>query len=668
MLASVSPRITRVAIDPQYQVSVTPDAMLLRARLKCRVRDGSLQRLKIDLQDWVVDDESWGPAGLVADNSLIGARLQPLIVPFQRPLTGEFELHFEARRSIASDGKQVEFALPRPEGTLVGQAQLVVTAADNVRLAPAAESQMKLIAQRPDASVNLPALRQPPHFFLGDVAEARFAAGFEVREREVHAKVQAQATLQGSRVAVRQRLRYQIENEGLDRARLRIPRAILAAGNLRLTLLDAEPVPLAVASLENSTDEPTTVFLPRKYLGELELEARFDLPIAEGAKAWELPLIQPAEVVDDGAELELVTPAGLESKLAGADWVFENLGSDAASDRWTTAKSPRQIAIELRRSENRAPNEDLVERAWVQSQLVGNRRQDRVVWRVVAPDGELQVQLPEGVRARDVLILLDGAPISAGQTSEGLLRLTWPANQGAAHSVELDYRLDDLAGDRVRELPPARLAAAGRMKQVYWELLLPAQEHLIDVSAAYQLEYAWTWQGGYWARTPTRSTSELRAWSGASERDALPTNSNRYVLSTFGDLAPLDARVGARSALLLTSSTVLLAAGLLSMFAPAWLRSGSQFALSVGVVVLLALAGELGPLLLQSAAPGVACLAMAWGVHGWQHRRRGHQPLLQGSTHARHVSSLAERSTGVASASSHTSRRIAVQAVPSDLS
>jgi hypothetical protein len=265
--------------------------------------------------------------------------------------------------------------------------------------------------------------------------------------------------------------------------------------------------------------------------------------------------------------------------------------------------------------------------------------------------------------------MLDGAQILATQQGEGVVSLAWPAsaNLDAAHVLELDYRIEDLEGNVASELPPARLASAGRMKQTVWELLLPSQQHLLAVSPAYQVENHWTWQGGYWARTPMRSSSDLSEWSGGAPRDDLPSGPNRYVLSTFGEPAPLGLWQGARSALVLTGSTLLLVAGLLAMFAPAWLRSVCLLVMSLGIISSLAFAGDLAPLLLQSAVPGAICVALAMALHYWQHRRRGAIPVLQGSTHARRHSSFTDRSLGSSSTSSHTSRRVAVPSIPGDV-
>ncbi len=665
LLASVFPRVTRLTIEPQYLVRANEHELVLNARLKCRIRDGNLHQLKVDLGDWLLNEDGWGPAGLVAEADIVAARAQPLSIPFQRPLTGEFELRFEARRPIPPGSTEIAFNLPRPEATLVGQAQLVVLAADNVRLTPRSEAQMKLVAQRPDPAVNLSKVQQPPQFYRGDVAQAKFESGFEVKPREVRASVSARATWRDTKIEMRQVIKYQVANQALDRVSLAVPRALASDSSLRLTLLDAEPAPLAISAIGRAA--AVDVFLPNERLGDFEIEVRYDLPWQNQDRQLELPLVQPIDAALVANELEIIV-AEFEPNLNGGEWRAVAAQRPAGPLRWTSPQSRSAATVQLKPSRDAAIQQDLVERAWVQSQLVNELRQDRVVWRVMAPDGALTIRLPEGVLTKEVLAALDGTAIRAGQDAAGNITITWPngAKADAAHVLELDYRVEGLAASSVGNLPPATLASPGRMKQLQWELLLPTQEHLLGVSSNFALEHRWEWRRGYWARTPTRDSVELELWAGGTARGDLPTQSNRYLVSAFGTPTALNLRSGTRSSLVLAASTITLSIGLLLMFVPTTWRPTWLLVTAVATIVFLAFAGDSAMLLLQSAVPGIAPVAAALALQYWNGRRNHHTLLLQGSTHARRNSSFAERAPSSSATSSHSSRRTIAQSVPGD--
>lgn len=668
LLASVFPRVTRLTIEPQYVVTATPQELVLNARLKCRVRDGRLHQLKIDLGEWSLDENGWGPAGLVAEDDVVAARTQPLSVPFQRPLTGEFELRFEARRPIESGAAEIAFRLPRPEATVVGQAQLVVLPADNVRLTPRSEAAMKLVAQRPDPAINLSKTTQPPQFYRGEIAAAEYASGFEVKAREVRASVSTQATWRESSIAMRQVIKYQVANQGLDRVSLAVPRGLTPDSNLRLTLLDAAPALLAISAAGRGASEPVDVFLPSPRLGEFQIEVRYELPWRIQDREAALPLIQPRDAATATNALEIIATEGLAPALDGAEWRPATVPGLAGAARWVSAEARTIAMVQLTRGGDAAIQQDLVERAWVQSQLVNDLRQDRVVWRVSAPDGAVTVRLPEGVLAKDVLAMVDGTAVSPVQEAHGDITISWQvgASVDSVHVLELDYRIEGVAGSPAGNLPAAQLASPGRMKQLQWELLLPTQQHLLSVAESYRAENRWQWRQGYWARIPSRESAELELWAGGAARGDLPTQSNRYLVSSFGAPRALQLRTGTRSSLVLIASVAVSAVGLSLMFLPAALRPPTLLFTVVASIVGLAFAGDLAVLLLQSAAPGVVPVAAALALHAWNNRRNRPTLRLQGSTHTRRGSSIVERFTGGMATSSHSSRRTIAHTVPDD--
>lgn len=640
LLTRIAPRVTRLSVEPQYIIQVTAEELLLSARLRCRVRGGQLHQLQVDLGDWNLDEGGWENDGLVAEDEIDVDQLHPLNVPFSRAVEGEFELRIQARRPIESDADQIDFTLPRPLGTAIAPAQIVVIAGDNVRLTPRTDVEQNLVPQRPDATVSLPASRQPPRFYRGDVTQARFLAGYEIRPASLEASVRTEAEWADDHFDVRQVIHYRTENAPADRLRLRVPRALATPGTLQVRLLGDSPTPVTL----DAAAETAELVLPAPQVGDFELEFHHRVPRPAGSQRLELPLVQPAELTSVDNSLRIVADTSWDVGLLDDAWSRE-AGESAA---WS-AKAPLPSAtITFSPAAGAAPLPDLVERALVRTQLVNDLRQERVTWRVRAPDGEVTIQLPEGVLARDVIATLDGQATPAAFGAAREITIRWPARleRNATHLLVVDYHLEGVATGLNAPLTPVTLASPGWQERTDWELLLPEQVHLLDVSPEYAREFAWLWSGTHWTRAPHTSAAELRRQVGVVDESFFPSLHNRYVLSTFGRPRELVVQSMSRSTLILAASAVALGLGLTFLFWPALRRAEALLALAMALTIAVTWAGDSAILLLQAALPGFAAAAAALLVHRYTSRRRPMASLLQGSTQLAPRRGLPERTRG----------------------
>src|SRR5690606_15082947 len=101
-----------------------------------------------------------------------------LTIPLLQAASNEWELEVEASKDIPEGASSIEFALPRPKANVVGAAALLVLPADNVEVVPN-DDLPGLQLQRVAPTLETPR-EQPPQFYRGDVAKARYSAEFQV--------------------------------------------------------------------------------------------------------------------------------------------------------------------------------------------------------------------------------------------------------------------------------------------------------------------------------------------------------------------------------------------------------------------------------------------------------------------------------------------------------
>jgi hypothetical protein len=177
-------------------------------------------------------------------------------------------------------------------------------------------------------------------------------------------------------------------------------------------------------------------------------------------------------------------------------------------------------------------------------------------------------------------------------------------------------------GPLVLEAPQPK--SAQWVDQVYWDLRVPAGEHVILPPADYVQEQRWTWADYFWRREPTLGESELEAWirladatpqtqtaAGGSSETGFAAGSNRYLFSTVGRLQPLDVYTLGRARIVLLASLPLLLCGLMLIYLPA---TRHPAVLLLGGVVL-ASASLIAPhatlLLAQASVVGLLLVCLA---------------------------------------------------------
>jgi hypothetical protein len=342
----------------------------------------------------------------------------------------------------------------------------------------------------------------------------------------------------------------------------------------------------------------------------------------------------------------LETTAALHVQPQAAHWVRMEEDRLAASDRWerTSPEPPAEVGLQLTRREPERATSTVLEQAWVQTRLGQRERWDRAVFRFTTSEESLRIQVPPGVRSGDIQAVLMGQRLGRLKTSEaGLIDLALPPGAPDRPLVaEVWYPF--LAGRPPRgpmDLALPRIVGASGARQLYWQLVLPADEHLVLSPPGLTPELAWRRTGASWGRRAALSQQDLEAWIGASRQPALPEANHQYLFSAFGDTPVISVRTVGRRELVLAASGAVLVLGLLLLYVPLLRRSGALLLLGVSIFAAALYLPEAALQAAQAGLFGLAAALAACGLEGLVARRRSRRTVLRG----RALPTLETRST-----------------------
>ena len=265
----------------------------------------------------------------------------------------------------------------------------------------------------------------------------------------------------------------------------------------------------------------------------------------------------------------------------------------------------------------------IVERAWVQTWLTASARQDRAVFQFTSGRKELEVSIPAGVAPDQIGVRLDGKRTAPAAVEDGVL--TIPLTGAASKAVicwnlAINSPIGPPTAAMSLELP--RLGRKAWVRRMYWQLVLPRNEHLLIVAEQFcrriRLELARLRLGPAAAAGPG-ATGGL---GGAPRAAAVPAETNDYLFSTFGNVERAAVHTASRSWIVLLASGAALAAGLVLIYLPGSRRPAALWTAAVALAVLGLLYPEPAWLAAQAAGLGLLlALAAALLARGAARRR-----------------------------------------------
>lgn len=640
LVLRVSPRPSRISVEPAHAVYVEPRQIRVETTLKYRLRGSRAAGLTFHLGDTQFDRLS--PEDLL-DAPQAATTDGLLHVPFRQGVTlpSELDLKLETHKTLPENAEQISVLLPRSQADSVAPASVIVLAADNVELSPQTSQFEGLSPDTAPVPSKMAARQQPPLVYrdLGGVEQARFVANAKVKLRSTVAAAQATVRVDKQQLLVEQHLEYRISHEPQRSFELVAPRGVATTGGLQVWLGDE---PLSVTSLPDPpagrpAQQRLQFSTPSDQIGLVQITIRYShsLPRWDGQKPLPItvPLVLPADDANHqfaGQQVAFVLGEGMEiaPDLTGVDEFSRPtaVGGDGATFTWSKA-SPTTRWI-LQPVQSARFSSVVCHKAWVQTWLAPQIREERVAFRLTTSAESIRVRLPAGVLPESIQAAVNAQPAATTPREPSLLRIDLPANgRGRECVVEIWYSLPPpprKAGLQAGELRSAALEDATPPRRMYWQLAIPADDHLLVPPAELSAEMAPRDGTSFRAPAPLLEQRQLEDWMGSTRQDPLPADVNQYLFGTLGRVPQLDLVVASRRMLLIAGSGIALALGLLLIHVPQ-LRSAT--ALMVGAVVLIGLslafpeasvlAGRAALLGLSVTAAVVVWRWLAWGRPAW---------------------------------------------------
>jgi hypothetical protein len=620
--ARVAPRRTHISVEPEYVYHVDQYETRLEARLKYSIRGAKVYSVELDLPGWIV--EEIGPPTIVDTKTLAPGEDARLIVPLLEPTNGDIELILNARRAHSSNPDDLEINLPALVADSPKPATVAILPADNVELETRSANLVALSPQGIPSGLQLPLRRQPPLVFRAERAGAKYVGGLTVQPRKTAVRVATTAQVKRDRIEVEERFNYQVLYEPIDRLHLVAPASFGPPKNWQVMLGDRRLTPQAVASNEDLTESTRfQIALLSPRLGQIELVSRYVIPVApeQNTRAsLEIPLPMPLEGELTANALVIEAEHGLRVDVRAGSWTrVDSLPANNERGRLSLASptAATSVSISLALDDERPLAASIVERAWIQTWLIDDVRQERAVFRIRSSEQTVKLNLPADVVTSDMEAILDGRPIQPTLSPPRTLAVAWPADE-STHVLELRYRFIAVSPSWFSStLTAPQFDDNVHVRRTYWQLVAPGDQHLLSAGSATP-EYRWRWDGLALKRLNLLDQSELEEWAGGGIAPAeapLPQSTNVYLFSAARP-EKLDVSFVRRGMLVLVASAVCLIFALLLMRIAALRRAWTLVALAISLLVFALAYPDLAILLGQASLIGLLLAGLAFVLRG----------------------------------------------------
>jgi hypothetical protein len=315
--------------------------------------------------------------------------------------------------------------------------------------------------------------------------------------------------------------------------------------------------------------------------------------------------------------------------------------------------SPESLPLAMEPLATNRPHDTRVTRAWLQTWQVGGTLQDRAVFQFQTSGTAVTVELPPQIAEQEVEVLADGELAHVSNRQEGRLVVDVPAsfagnaaaspnsNGQISHTLELRYRRVAPAGLITRhEFTPPQLVGSAALGEVYWQVVLPGDRHVVQSPPGLAAVEPWQWLEVFAGRQGARSQAEMEEWAGATNQLAPAATQNAYLYSGLAPVASIDIVTAPRWLLVLAASSAVLGAVTLCMYVPSVRRRWLGILLATGIAGLAVAYPAPAVLLGQAAVLGVVLAAVSVALQRRLVRPTPRVSTTSGSTNLRMRSSL----------------------------
>jgi hypothetical protein len=677
LIVRLAPRKTRINVEPEYVLLVERDHVQLEAKLTYFIRGAKVNVLYLAMPDWELDEV--GPENLVAVDGIDRKENGLAAIPLQQPSSGQVELRLRAHKFLAKPVHSFSASLPLPQVLSSGPAVVAVVPADNVELTPDAKAIQGLIRQQIAPPMKLPERQQEPLFYRSEGKTAVFAAEMRVHSLRVTAEAVNYVHLEEESARVEQKFALSIAYEAIDHVLLDVP-GVLAQGKSMEIQHGGKPLLAKILPESETASVPAGIMrmrvnLPEASIGSCDLTVRYTTPLppltSSSPRTCSVPLVMPADCELTGNNLYLT--AAPKIKIVGHDAAWKStekgFGRNGLQTRLQLQTLQRQNSLNLnmQREELGGSNTAVVERAWIQTWLTSSARQDRAIYQFTTNQKELVFQLPKETAADQVLVMLDGQRVAAESLGENRFSLELVGDAEIhRYLLELRYNFSGRRPPRgLLSLDFPRLGDNLWIRRMYWQLVLPQNEHVIANPAGFVGEYRWNWSGYYWGREPLLDQAQLENWIGTAQHAVLPEGVNTYLYGILGNVDHAEVCTANRSLFVLTASGAALILGLLLIYVPLVRHPLSLLVMTLVLLSLTMIYPESTALFAQASGLGLALTLMAGFLERSMARRRKTLLLPESSQVIRDLTSTRSPHLMIPAVSADSSTKAAAPAVQS---
>ena len=612
------PEQRRVNVQPRYELQINPDEARLQVEFDYQFSGANTFAVRVDLRGWQLSDEPLESGGAVDANRYVVTQEGLLVLPLVNPDVQRARIALVVRRPVELGAQS--YPLPEALGGFVLPGELTVQTDASLQVTTDLSSLEGLGAvnttfQEADKGNN-------PLVFRTFLSQAALDVEITLRERQVAVDVDTLIEVESSELIVQQLFEYDVKYRPLTQFLLWVPRELSDKQSLEARL-DGKKVFLdPTVPVEDGIPEDIqamVVALPRPLQQPFQLEIAYRIPYSVPTLGNPVqvvvPLVLPADLIaDQPATIEAKQPrrVGLsQSALADAWSVEQRETSPESGDSLLQLQGgskqstlPLVVRIESLRDLQNA----ILERAWLQSWVVGNRQQDRAVFQFRSPHSQVHIELPPSTVDQPLEVLLDGKPIVFQESDENRISVALPGDSPRPqHVLELRYLHEakfSSSGNLRTELP--KLVCRPVSVPVFWQLALPRGWQVIRSPEAMASEFWLGWKQLRWGRQPTRSQADLEQWSGASVVPPPPPSTSQYVYSAFDIPAEVEVIVARQVWLVGAATLVVFGLGLVCVYTPVARKIYFWLAVAVALLALLFVYPELTLLVGQAVFWGGA--------------------------------------------------------------
>jgi hypothetical protein len=453
---------------------------------------------------------------------------------------------------------QILFSLPRAISDTGLPAIVVIAPDDNIELVPSSEQLRRLVPDTLPPEISRPARQQQPFVYREDLGggQVLFVGQFRVRPPAIAVTAETRVRIEERFFFVEQELEHSVLYVPVSRLRYLVPQELLDSGfDLLLDGTPTSPTPDAADAESADGLVSVAVELPEPRIGPVKVVFRHRHPrdqlAPRAASDLELPLVQlatdPATTLA-AHRLRMTVPNNLAVRLRDNQWsVATGDGSTLAPGEmaFQSGDVPSVLRFWVTRATSPALRSTEVQKVWIQALLTHDERRDRACFRLTTNESSLSFRMPRGTNPNDITVAINGQRTDRFTVTNQLeLRVDLgDAINAREITVELWYWFTAQPVPLGRVLLQAPLLeGVARADRVYWQLMLPREEHLAWYPSALVSENSWRRQNFFWSRQPRRTQGELESWVFASPQsdliDDIPAGFNAYLFSSVGSLGP----------------------------------------------------------------------------------------------------------------------------------